>query len=386
MTKETLLDKLKVLIHKSCSSTDFENIGRYKVESLVCTKYFDVHFRKFYLNENNWINDIQIYDVTELVESKHKICEEGITKDKILAKYVHEFKTPINSIIGVIGIIEESINSGNIQVKKYIQKHLETVKSLSSYVTYLISDIISFTNIKNSNDIKIKTGRINLREIANFSFNILKSLLKSNKSKCGSIQPLLEFDDEIDSLVVEADENRLKQIILNYISNAVKFTRSGWIKFKCSINAEIGRVILSVIDTGIGIKKNQQEKLFNDFYMIDNEDINNAMGSGLGLSISKSLAASMNIEISTTSVYGKGSEFSLEVPYINYFLLNEPLTFIMIEKNETAVDQENAIQVQENKIIDEHYFTTDLSHHRSDFMTEIIVPQFKIKKREVNIC
>ena len=381
--KETLLDKLKVLMFRSSSTTHFQSIGKYKVQSLVCTKYFDVHFRKFFLNETNSINDIQIYDVTELVSSRKKLWEEMIIKQKMMAKFVHEFKTPINSIIGVIGIIEDTMNSDNIQHNKFILKHLETARSLSRYVTYLISDIINFTNIKNFDEIKIESEKINLREIAYFCFDILKSLIRSNKSKNGAIQPQLEFDDNIDELVVKADENRLKQIILNYISNAVKFTKSGLIKLKCSISIDIGRVIISVIDTGIGIKKHQQEKLFNDFYMIDNENINNAMGSGLGLSISKNLAASMNIEVTTTSIYGKGSEFALEIPYINSYHLNEPTTHVMIRKNESVTDQENTLQLLQNKNFNEHQFSTDLSYQRSECRNEIVVPEFKIKNREV---
>ena len=382
-TNETLLDKLKVLIFKRSPSTVFQNVGRYKIESLVCTKYFDVHFRKFYINKNNSINDIQIYDVTELVELTKKNCEEGKNRDKLLAKFVHEFKTPINSIIGVIGILEDSMNSENIQENRYILKHLDTVRNLSRYVSYLISDIINFTNIKNLDGIKIESEKINLREIAYFCFDILNSLIRSNKSKNCAVLPQLEFDDNIDKLVVLADENRLKQIILNYISNAVKFTKSGWIKLKCSISIEIGRVIISVIDTGIGIKKHQQEKLFNDFYMIDNENINNAMGSGLGLSISKNLAARMNIEVVTTSTYGQGSEFALEIPYINNDLINEPSTQVMLGKNECLVDQENTLQFLKNKTIKEHHFSTDLSCQRSEIIFEILVPEFKIKNSEV---
>ena len=313
---ENLLEKLEVLISKSFSTSHFISIGNYKLESLVSTKFFEIFFRKYNISENNSVNDLLIYDIKELIKSKHKIFEESILKEKFLAKIIHEFKTPITSIIGLIGDIEYSLKSRNIEENDITHIQLNTIRNLSNYVIFLISDIITFANIKNIEQIKINSHEINLREIVNFCYDIMICLLKSSHSKEEAINPILEFQDEIHDLHIISDEFRLKQILLNLISNSVKFTKSGWIKIKCYIFAEKELVIVSVIDTGIGIKQNDQLNLLKEFYMINNDSIDNTTGSGLGLSISKNFATLMNIQFTVKSTYGIGSEFSLAIPFI----------------------------------------------------------------------
>ena len=312
-TDKKLGDRLKKIMLEP-STTTFKRLGIFKLESSYSIKYFDVHFRRFNMNSENSIHDIILDDITETIMSRKMIVEEAILRQKILAKIVHEFKTPINSIIGLIGNIEDSLNSLNINENQTTMKHLDTVRHLSNYVIFLISDIIHFSNYKSLEEIKLNPENINLREITNFGFNILVSLLRCNKLKNDAIQPILEFDEKIDKKVIKADEVRLKQIILNLVSNAVKFTKAGWIKLKCSIDDAKECVILSLSDTGIGIPNDEKEKLFSDFKMVKNDSINNALGSGLGLSICKSLATNMNMKISSESVFGQGSKFSLAIP------------------------------------------------------------------------
>lgn len=247
----------------------------------------------------------------------------------------------------------DSISSTNIQENENTKKQQETIRSLSCYVVYLISDIIHFTNLKGIEEIKIISQNINIRDITYFSFEILKSLLGYSKTKAEAIQPIIEFEDEIHTLNVKADEVRLKQIILNIISNAVKSTKSAWIKLKCSILAEREKAILSISDTGLGIRESEQAKLFNDFHMINNKSVNNQMGSGLGLSICKSLASSMNIEISSTSTFGKGSVFSLAIPFIPKDGINLSQTNSLISENPNETFNQSEAYLEEFKVINE---------------------------------
>jgi len=313
VTERKLSENLKIHMLKPATQ-NFNSIGVYKLETSSTKKYFDVHFRKFCLGEKNSINDIMVYDITELVTSKQKIIEEGIIIQKIMAKLIHEFKTPFNSIIGLIGSIEESLRNFDLKDLETTMKHLHIVRNLSNYVVFLISDIIHFTNKKSLEEVHIGSEIINLKEISNFGIDVLNSLLRCNIVKHAAIQSELEFDDRIESLLIKSDDIRIKQIILNFVSNAVKFTKAGLIKLKCTINPGKKCVMFTVSDTGVGFSENEKAKLFNDFKMIKNDSVDNSLGSGLGLSICKSLASILKMEISVNSVPGEGSEFSLEIP------------------------------------------------------------------------
>jgi len=259
--------------------------------------------------------------------SKQIIFEENKRKNKVFAKIAHEFKTPINSIIGVINILKES---EEIKFSKTSLSDLDLIQNLSTYTIFLISDIIQYANDKNINDIKIKKEKVNLRLIMEFCFNILKCLLNCNKTKSEIVKAELILDEDIDGFSVYSDEIRLKQILLNFISNAVKFTNTGKIILESTKLANKEYVIISISDTGIGIKDDDKRKLFNDFFLIDENQkeflsnnrsnlentpvVNNMLGSGLGLSICKTYCEKMKIKLKFNSEYGKGSKFSVIIP------------------------------------------------------------------------
>jgi anti-sigma regulatory factor (Ser/Thr protein kinase) len=167
-------------------------------------------------------------------------------------------------------------------------------------------------------DLKVNITELDFRELIDFCFQILKSLLFCNKTKNEKIIACHFIDPNIDDFIAESDEVRMKQIILNFISNAVKFTREGRIKLKCKkIEIEDEFFIkISVSDTGIGIKEGEKALLFKDFGIIENEFkiINNKFGTGLGLSISKSIVERLEIKLDYDSEYMKGSKFYILVP------------------------------------------------------------------------
>ena len=286
------------------------------------------------MDEINIVCDILFYDVSELIISKQIIYEENIIKQKILAKIAHEFKTTINSIIGLINDLKENItelensnqnNSFILNSSDKIQniekfkinknlKSLDVIQNLSKYIIFLVSDIIHYSSIKDINQINLMNDKVNLREISNFSLEILNCLIKCNKSKQENIKTELIFDDQIDDIILKIDEIRLKQIILNIISNSVKFTKSGKIIIMVNLDIKNKEITITISDTGIGIKDNDQNKLFQDFVMLDNGISLNNQGTGLGLSICKSLAYKMNIKLNFDSKYGDGTNFFIIIP------------------------------------------------------------------------
>ena len=374
-----LSDKIKVLLSEP-SSINFRNIGIYKLKSYFCIKYFEVHFRKFSTNSKNSINDLMIYDITELIESREKLFEELIIKEKIIIKIVHGLKTPLNSIIGILEEIEESIKSENPFENQIRLKHIDTVRNLSKLTIFTISDIIHFTNVKSLEDRKVNLELVNMREFSNFGFDVLNSLLRCNKVKSQAITPLFEFDEKIDSVEIKADDVRLKQIILNFVSNAVKFTKSGWIKLSCQSIPEKQSVLFSIKDSGVGIHIEDQNNLFNDFNMINNDPKNNGEGSGLGLWICRSLASSMNMKTSVSSIFGAGSEFSLEIP-----ISAKPLLDIISVTSEQNSEKQIEVYHQELDLPDEYKLKNSMLSYRSDINEDhgIVIKELKVDNIQV---
>jgi len=135
-------------------------------------------------------------------------------------------------------------------------------------VIFLSSDIVSYlhSHPDNINSIKLDYDKIDFKEISVFCFDILKSILYCSMSKHKKIKTKLIFDKNLDTILINSDQKRIKQMLLNFISNSVKFTSEGFIKliFRKSKNKDY--IVISVKDTGIGIKDNEKKFLFQEFY------------------------------------------------------------------------------------------------------------------------
>ena len=285
------------------------------------TKYFDVYYRKIFFSKDNIIFNIIFYDVTDLISARIKISEENIKKQKVLAKIAHEFKTPLTSIISLIGILRDSFDDFHKKIGQTNNNDtietLDLIQNLSRYVIFLTSDIINYSNPDNINDVKLNNQRINFREISVFCFDILKSLLYCNISKLKKIKPEIIFDGSLEFMNFFSDEVRIKQILLNFISNSVKFTSEGFIKLIFHRHEENDTIVLTIEDSGRGIKEEDKLLIFKDFFRSENYNINSLIdtniGTGLGLSICKNLADKMEMKIEFSSTFGIGTKLSLVI-------------------------------------------------------------------------
>ncbi len=142
-----------------------------------------------------------------------------------------------------------------------------------------------------------------------FCFEILKTLVECNENKRNKIETLFEMDQNVMNLKLHTDEHRLKQIILNFISNACKFTSSGFIRLKAKIKKDSNLLEISIKDSGIGIKEDEKKLILQEMIQMNLEEDYNTKGSGLGLSITKNLANRLKLNVGFKSVYGKGSKF-----------------------------------------------------------------------------
>lgn len=299
--------------------------------------YFEVFVRKNILENNNWI-EIMMYDNT--LSKRIEIVDETIKiKERILQKIAHEFKTPLLSIVSLTDSINNKIQKGSINIKKLINK-IGQVNDLSNYTFFLINDIVQYlsNNTKNLNllikninnasnnnkeDEKINkttnTNKLNFNyeniqiiDPLNFSYRILKTLLKAYK-KINYIRPILEIDENINDLNISTDPLRLKQVLLNLLSNSVKFTQTGYIKIKATLDITEMILMISVIDTGSGMKQEELNKLFKENNMLERHRNLNTMGSGLGLAISHQIANLMGYKLTVNSSVGEGSAFTLKI-------------------------------------------------------------------------
>ncbi|MDR2594482.1 MAG: response regulator [Fibromonadaceae bacterium] len=232
-----------------------------------------------------------------------KADEANETKSKFLANMSHEIRTPMNAIIGMAELaLRENMTS---IAKEYIL----TIKQAGTNLLSIINDILDFSKIE-SGKLEIVSVNYMFSSLINDVVNIIKMRVTDSR---------LRFDINIDSNipnVLFGDEVRIRQVLLNILSNAVKYTKKGFVSF--SVNGEITKdtvfLTMTVADSGIGIKKENLKKLFEDFVRLDftiNKDIE---GTGLGLAITKKLVDAMGGNISVQSEYGKGSTFIVKLP------------------------------------------------------------------------
>ena len=310
-------------------SKEFNRIGYFK--SVNEPNFFEIFVRKLNLEEE--VIELLINDITEIKQAE-KINSENKYKQMILAKIAHEFKTPLITIISLI----QKIMSQQIEIHISIKSSLNHINNLSNYTLVLISDIIQYV----SNNIKmiLNKNEILVREILDFSFNVLKTLIECNENKINKINTTLEIDENVDKMTIVSDENRLKQIFLNFISNAVKFTKSGYIKIQAKYHRMNHSIEIIVEDTGLGIKIEDHSQVFKEHVQLNVDKEYNCKGSGLGLSITKTLAESLDHEIGFSSKLGEGSKF-----YLIMKCLNTTNKKISRQKNTRSLNNNNYISL-----------------------------------------
>lgn len=361
----------------------FQGIVEYNIDISEETYYFNLFLRKVEIGESNWV-EIMMYDISS--SKKIEKADQAIyLKEKILSKIAHEFKTPLICVIAlaeeIYGYLNEYLTRENYYL---IKKKIRHVRDLSNYTLFLISDITkalfrdpskqgnsilieendknkffltsdignkgselekegdskSIINIsKNKKDTQMVLEEVFLFDILKFCYRILKTLLIYNKNKISYIKPKKDFDKELTNLKIKTDPLRLKQILLNLVSNAVKFTKFGSITLVAKKDDKNSCLKIGVQDTGMGIKSEDLHKVFKDFKMLDEHTDMNFFGSGLGLSISLNLAELLGYQLRVHSQPNEGSFFYLNIGYEN--LIN--VDFV-INKNSSSGCKLKSIQ------------------------------------------
>lgn len=228
----------------------------------------------------------------------------GKSKADFLANMSHEIRTPINTVIGMNEMILRE--NGSREVREYAQN----IKRASNMLLALIDDVLDFS--------KIEAGRMEVVE-TEYDLNLLlKDVVQVLSSKAEEKGLYIEvYIDDTLPAVLSGDEIRIKQVLNNLVTNAVKYTSKGKIIFRVSgrmLDEQQVELTMDIEDTGIGIRQEDMSKLFESFTRLEQEKNRSIQGTGLGLSITKRLIDLMHGKLEVKSVYGKGSVFSVVLP------------------------------------------------------------------------
>lgn len=243
-------------------------------------------------------------DMLRSEQNKQQAIAARASQAKFLANMSHEIRTPINAVIGMNEMILREADMDTIQ------EYARNVQSASTMLLGLVNDILDFS--------KIESGQLELIEDSYSIAGLIQTeiLLLKARANNKAIATKLDIDPYIPEKLY-GDELRIKQIVTNILSNAVKYTQEGSVAFKVFFNwidDEQINLCFSVTDTGAGIHKEDLSKLFDSFKRLEQNKNRNIEGTGLGLNIAKQLVDLMHGTIEVESEYGKGSTFRITIP------------------------------------------------------------------------
>ncbi|MEM9647368.1 MAG: ATP-binding protein [Bacteroidota bacterium] len=222
-------------------------------------------------------------------------------KDEFLANTSHELRTPL---VGIIGLTESLADGVAGKLPKKAMDNLEMIANSGKRLSHLVNDILDFSKLKNK-DLELTLRPVDIHAVSNIVVHLSQPLLRGKKLKLINSIP-----KEIP--LVEADENRLQQIMHNLIGNAIKFTPKGYVTLLAETKGKM--LTVTVSDTGIGIPEDNLERIFNSFEQGDGSTQREYGGTGLGLSVTKQLVELHGGEIQAASELGKGSIFTFTLP------------------------------------------------------------------------
>ena len=294
--------KTRMNIHKREGTTTIKlpNALQLELNVLVSTAYIDIY------DDEKVI--ISVEDITErkraekaMLISKMEAEEANRTKSEFLATMSHELRTPLNAIIGYSQMLQED-SFGELNTKQ--KRFANHVSTSGKHLLEIINDILDLSKVE-AGKIKLHFEEFDVNDITRNVYNIISPLARKKH---------IDINFQVSKNArIYADKTRFKQIFYNLMSNAVKFTpENGHVEVAVTIEDKL--LQLSVIDNGIGMNKEEQDKLFTPFYQVDSSMTRKYQGTGLGLSIVKNIVELHRGTIEVKSEAGEGSTFTIKLP------------------------------------------------------------------------
>jgi GAF domain-containing protein len=248
------------------------------------------------------IENVRLFD--EIQEKNRQLAEASEHKSQFVASMSHELRTPLNAIIGLTEMMVK--NAARFGTEK-AQEPLQRVNRAGTHLLGLINQVLDLSKIE-AGKLELNPQTVQLAPLINDVISTAGQLAEQNKNHL-----VVDAQEDLGALTV--DPMRLRQILLNLLSNACKFTKAGEVKLAArKVSNGSSFVEFAVSDTGIGMTPEQQAKLFEEFSQADASTAQNFGGTGLGLAITRKLARMMGGDVTVTSEPGKGSVFTVRLP------------------------------------------------------------------------
>lgn len=259
----------------------------------------------------------------EIDEKNDSLIRSVDVKSRVIASVSHEFRTPINSILGITQLLLDRLD-GELTAEQ--EKQLRFVRTSAESLSELVNDLLDLS--------RIEAGKYQLRASKFVANDVLGSLRGMMRPLVPSDAVELDIQDApADVPAFDTDKGKVAQILRNLIANALKFTQKGHVRV-CARAIDDGHVVFTVEDTGIGIKPEDQQRIFEEFVQIDGPVQRTVRGTGLGLALSRKLAEILGGSLTVQSRVGEGSVFTLKLPTVH----EEVQEMAAIEEKATEID------------------------------------------------
>jgi PAS domain S-box-containing protein len=240
----------------------------------------------------------------ELLRRSHIALEQASAlKSQFLANMSHEFRTPLNAILGYTSMLLKGVSG---ELTAHQRRNLERIDSNSQHLLSIINDILDITRIE-AGKMPLTVAEFPIPELFREVLAEVEPLVARSK-----LTVTTQADEALPPLW--SDRQKVKQVVINLLTNALKFTAQGWVKVTAACDPLTDRVTIAVADSGIGISPKDQDVIFEDFRQADDSPTRQYTGAGLGLAICRRLATMLGGELTVRSALGEGSTFTLTLP------------------------------------------------------------------------